>query len=236
MRTRVVRDLGTIAGIVVILAGIVGLNMYYRLDGLKQRYDRIRRVAEAERVKSGMDILNWDLLRETKGNLRSGAQFSDGLVTRAKEGRTINLMGFMTPIDQFKDVAHFMLLPLPIECYFCRMPPMRDVILVRMNEGEITDIVTEPVLVSGELQLHEGPKQKFFYSVQNATLQSGKSGAKLTKRTFSQRHREESRTLGGDLLDDAHGESNVPQEEMMPPVQSAPAPTPPPGPQASASP
>ncbi|HRI88008.1 MAG TPA: DUF3299 domain-containing protein [Candidatus Hydrogenedentes bacterium] len=228
MRTRVVRDLGTIAGIVVILAGVVGVNFYYRLDGLKQKYDRIRRVAEAERAKTGMELLSWDLLRETKGNLRSGPKFSEKLIERVKDGRTVNLMGFMTPIDQFKDVSHFMLLPLPIECYFCRMPPMRDVMLVRMAQGETTDIVEEPVLVSGGLELHEGPKQKFFYSVQNASLQAGQSGAKLSKKNFSEQHRTEGRSLGGELVNDGHGEAPAMEEpELLPPVQDAgPAPAP----------
>lgn len=231
MRTRVVRDLGTIAGIVVILAGVVGLNIWYRLDGLKQKYDAIRRAAESERAKQGVELLSWDLLRETKGNLRSGPKFDEKLVQRAKEGRTVNVMGFMTPIDQFKDVSHFMLLPLPIECYFCQMPPMRDVMLVRLEEGQVTDIFDEPVMVTGELNLHEGPRQKFFYSVTGANLQSGTKGTKLTKKSFSERHRAEGRSLGGKLLEEGHDTEAAPQAPMVGPMTDEPAP----GPQANAA-
>ena len=174
----------------VILAGAVGLNIYYRLDGLKQKYEHIRREAEADHSKVGLELLDWDVLRRTKGTLRSGPKFDEKLVARAKEGRTVNLMGFMTSIDQFRDVSHFMLLPLPIECYFCRMPPMRNVMLVRMMEGDVTFIAEEPVLVTGQLELHDGPKQKFFYSMTNSTLQASESGMTLSNRVFSEEHRQ----------------------------------------------
>ena len=104
MRRRVVRDLGTIAGIAVILAGVVGLNIYYRLGGLQAKFTAIRKAAEISTAIQGVDLLDWDLLQKTKGSLRSGPTFDKDLVARAKEGRRSNLMGFMTPIDQFRDV------------------------------------------------------------------------------------------------------------------------------------
>jgi hypothetical protein len=212
-----VRDLGTIAGIAVILAGVVGLNIYYRLEGLTQKFDRIRRGAEATRAKSGMDMLDWELLRETKGSLRSGPTFDTQLVARAQDGRTANLMGFMTPIDQFRNVSHFMLLPLPIECYFCQMPPMRDVMLVRLMEGELTNIAPEPVLVTGKLELHDGPKQKFFYSMTNSTIQAGNSGQRLSIKNFSQEHREQGYKEGPKLLQEGGaGPGTVPEDELLP--------------------
>lgn len=222
MRRRVVRDLGTIAGIAVILAGVVGLNIYYRLDTLSQKYDRIRRIAEAERTRGGKEILDWELLRKTKGSLRSGPQFDEKLVARAKDGRSANLMGFMQPIDQFRNVSHFMLLPLPIECYFCQMPPARDVMLVKMMEGEVTMIAQEPVLVTGKLNLHEGPKQKFFYSMSNSTLEAGKSGEKLSTRTFGEEHMQQGYKQGGELMQEVEGHQSpqAPETEMLPPVKS----------------
>lgn len=234
MRRRVVRDLGTIAGIAVILAGVVGLNIYYRLGGLQAKYTAIRRSAEVATAKQGVELLDWELLQKTKGSLRSGPTFDKELVARAKEGRTANLMGFMTPIDQFRDVSHFMLLPMPIECYFCRMPPMRDVMLVRMAEGEVTNIMEEPVLVTGGLNLHEGPKQKFFYSMTNSGLRAGDTGKKLTVKTINEEHRQQGYKEGSKLMQeqDAAGGA-APDGELLPAVDqneaSVPAPAPPPG-------
>lgn len=225
MRRRVVRDLGTIAGIVVILAGVVGLNIYYRLGGLQAKFTQIRRSAEVATAKQGVDLLNWELLQKTKGSLRSGPTFDKDLVARAKEGRTANLMGFMTPIDQFRDVSHFMLLPMPIECYFCRMPPMRDVMLVRMAEGEVTQIVEEPVLITGKLNLHEGPKQKFFYSMTNSGMRAGNSGEKLTTKSISPEHRTQGYKEGSKLMQEQDAAGGAPPDgELLPGV-----PVPPPG-------
>ncbi|NUM55581.1 MAG: DUF3299 domain-containing protein [Candidatus Hydrogenedentes bacterium] len=225
MRTRVVRDLGTIAGIIVILAGVVGLNIYYRLDSLKTKYDRIRRGVEHQRKASGMELLDWELLRKTKGSLSSGPRFDPELVKWAKQGRSSNLMGFMTPIDQFKDATHFMLLPLPIECYFCQMPPVRDVMLVRMTEGEVVQMAPEPVLVTGGLSLHEGPKQKFFYSMADSNLQAGESGQKLSIKSFAREHREQGYKEGAKLMQDAgggHQPQAAPEAEMLPAITDGP--------------
>ena len=221
MRRRVVRDLGTITGIAVILAGVVGLNIYYRLGGLQAKFTAIRKAAEISTAKQGVDLLDWELLQKTKGSLRSGPTFDKDLVARAKEGRRSNLMGFMTPIDQFRDVSHFMLLPMPIECYFCRMPPMRDVMLVRMAEGEITQIVEEPVLITGGLNLHEGPKQKFFYSMTNSGMRAGNSGEKLTMKSIPAEHRTQGYKEGGKLMQeqDAAG-GGPPDGELLPGVDA----------------
>lgn len=233
MRRRVVRDLGTIAGIAVILAGVVGLNIYYRLGGLQAKFIQIRKNAEVATAKQGVELLNWELLQKTKGSLRSGPTFDKELIARAKEGRRSNLMGFMTPIDQIRDVSHFMLLPMPIECYFCKMPPMRDVMLVRMAEGDVTNIMEEPVLVTGGLNLHEGPKQKFFYSMADSGLRAGDTGKPLTTKSISAEHRTQVYKEGGKLMQEQDAAGGAPPEgELLPGVDSeptVPVPTPPAG-------
>jgi hypothetical protein len=181
----------------------------------------MRKAAEPTAAKQGVELLDWVLLQKTKGSLRSGPTFDKDLVARAKEGRPANLMGFMTPIDQFRDVKHFMMLPMPIECYFCRMPPMRDVMLVRMAEGVITQIMEEPVLVSGGLNLHEGPKQKFFYSMTNSGLRAGDSGKKLTVKEISEEHRKQGYKEGGKLMSEQDAAGDTPPEgELLPGVDT----------------
>lgn len=217
MRRRVVRDLGTIIGVVVILAGVVGVNFYMRLEGLQEKYDQIRRSYEQQAVQTGTELLDWELLRRTKGSLRSGPTFDEELKTIA--GQSVNLMGFMTPIDEFRDATHFMLLPLPIECYFCNAPPMRDVMLVRMTEGERVNMVEEPVLMSGTLKLYAGGEDKFFYTLQNAVRTTM---GETTEKRFTQQHRQEGQTMGRDLLsvdDHAGQQPAVAEEQMLPPTE-----------------
>ncbi|MFA6242046.1 MAG: DUF3299 domain-containing protein [Candidatus Hydrogenedentales bacterium] len=227
MRRRVVRDLGTILGIVVVLAVVVGVNIYMRLGDLVEKYDRIRRAEEANRTKQGITLLDWELLRKTKGTTRSGATFPEDL--KGKRDQIVNIMGFMTPIDQFRDVEHFMLLPLPIQCYFCEAPPMRDIILVKMAKGDKVNLVEEPVLITGRLILNEGPKQTFFYTLENSTFNM-KKDEKLTPKQYPLQHRQEGASQGSKLLEGGeHIPNSVPDEQLLPPAevptgQEAPAP------------
>src|SRR5690606_2197995 len=126
--------------------------------------------------------------------------------------RVINIMGYMTPIDEFRDASHFMLLPMPIYCYFCEAPPLRDILLVKMAPGEHVNVADEPVLISGALTLHEGPNQQFFYSVDSASLKPGVFGQKLTDKTFTQEH----------MMHMIQGAEEF-KEELLPPVDAPPA-------------
>jgi hypothetical protein len=203
--------------VVVILAGVVGVNVYMRLEGLQAKYDKMRRAYEANATQSGTELLDWGLLRKTKGSLRSGPTFDEELLPIG--GQVVKLIGFMTPIDEFRDVSHFMLLPLPIECYFCQAPPLRDVMLVRMAEGELVNMVEEPVLMSGRLVLNQDSGEKFFYTLEDATRTTM---GETTEKRFAPQHRQEGQTMGRDLLtvEDHAGQQSQPQPEtLLPPVE-----------------
>ena len=161
MRKRAKRDLLTLAGVVVILAAIVGVNTYLRLEGLKEMAGKMRMALE-ERIRSqGFEIIDWEVMRDTTGSYNRGATFSEDMT--ALDGRLVNICGFMAPIDEFRNVTNFMLLPIPISCYFCEAPPMRDVIEVDLiKPGEM---VEEPIVVGGRMKLHEGKKPLFFYTI-----------------------------------------------------------------------
>ncbi len=217
MRRRVVRDLGTIVGVVVILAAVVGININMRLDTLTEKFEKMRRAYEANAAERGTELLDWEVLRETKGSLGGTVRYDDRL--READGRTVNLMGFMTPIDQFRAATHFMLLPLPIECYFCKAPPLRDVMLVRLAEGEAADLVEEPVMITGQLVLTEGEDSKFYYSLERA---SRTTEGETTRKTYSQQHRREGQTMGKELLAPPDHVGQIPeqkQEELLPPSE-----------------
>jgi len=222
--------LGTIVGVVVILAGVVGVNIYMQLGTLTKKYDKMRRGYEDAVAEKGTELLAWELLRKTKGSLRGGAKFDEELLP--KNGQPVNLMGFMTPIDQFRAATHFMLLPLPIECYFCQAPPLRDVMLVRLAKGEAVDMVEEPVLITGRLVLNNGSGEKFFYTLEDARRTTI---GETTEKRFDQQHRQEGATMGKDLMevDDHPGQQPaMPEENLLPPGEvpqaapSEPAPAP----------
>jgi hypothetical protein len=214
LRRRARRDLVTILGVVVVLVSIAGANVYMRIDTLKDQMIKVRKTAEDLRRKEGVALMDWELLRKTKGSIRSGARFHDTL--KPYDGQPINVVGFMTPIDEFRDVTHFMLLPMPIYCYFCEAPPMRDILLIELEPGATANLVNEPVLIGGYLALQGNAGDPFFYSVTGAKWNAAVEGMQLTPKDIGQEHRLEMMQRGGELLS---GEEAMPGDgELLAPA------------------
>ncbi len=226
MRRRVVRDIGTFIGVIVILGVVVFINGQMQRGTLKDQMEKVRRTAEAKQRGSGVEILSWETLRKTTGTRKTGPSFDQRLID--KRGDAISLIGFMVPLYDFRDIKEFILLPVPIECYFCQAPPMRDVMLVQMAAGKTTDLVKEPVMVSGELTLNEGAGTKFFYVVKDAKRGAAEKGGKLTKKKITQEHVDHA--IGAKQSEDSLQEPLIQGQE---PPKAAPESTPPPAPPAA---
>ncbi len=184
MRRRAKRDLMTLVGLVVIVASVVGVNGYLRRAGLREHYERMRAVVEAQHRDEGVALIDWSEMRQVSGRRVTGASFPESL--KEKDGRLVNIVGFMSPIDQFRNVTEFMLLPVPLVCYFCDAPPMRDIIEVKLREP--ANMVNEPVLVGGRLRLHEGERPLFFYTIEDA-LWNEPVDEEATERLIDREHR-----------------------------------------------
>lgn len=203
MRTRTKRELAVFVGIAVLLAVVVLANSAFQRGDLADRMDKYRKQIEASRKSEGLELLQWPLLRKTTGNMRRGPTFDERLI--AMDKTRVDLVGFMVPIDQFRNMTEFILLPVPIECYFCQAPPMRDVVVVQMAAGETTNLFREPVLVNGVLTLNHGPGTKFFYVVNDAKMGPGKKGGTLTQKDVAPQHM-------------MHGQEQ-PEEELLAPME-----------------
>lgn len=186
MKRRTKRDITIFLAVIVVIGGVAFANSQLRRQGLADQYDKLRVRLEKARVEQGIDLLKWSTVRTTKGSLRDGGHFSDDLLQY--DGKEVHMIGFMVPEEQFRNVTEFLMLPIPIECYFCAMPPTRDVLYVKLQEGETTQIYKEPVLMSGTFTVHQGQGVKFFYSLQNATFKAAEEGGSLTKRRLQLQH------------------------------------------------
>jgi len=186
MKRRTKRDLGVLAGVLLLIGAIAFGNAQLQRTGLAGDFEKLRERLEAARLASGTELLKWNIIRTTKGNLKRGATFSDELPSY--DGKEVFMIGFMVPEDTFRDVDHFLMLPIPLECYFCAMPPQRDVLLVKLKEGETANIMVEPVLIRGTLTLQRGTDIQFFYSLENATFEAAEDGGALTKKRLQLQH------------------------------------------------
>lgn len=187
MRRRVKRELAVILGIVAILSALVFTNAQARREGLKERMIKVRELAELTQAGLEIELLKWDIVQKTKGGWRTGPTFHKALLPY--DQTELALLGFMVPIYEYRDVKEFILLPMPIECYFCERPPMRDVVLVQMGGDKRVQMVNEPVLIGGILQLNRGPGTKFFYTITEARWASGRRGGTLTRKVTPLEHR-----------------------------------------------
>jgi hypothetical protein len=217
-------------GIIVILGGIVLFNTETRRGSLKDKSDSWRKKIEKERKDMGIDVMSWELLRKTTSKRSTGAEFAPDL--EKMDGAPINIIGFMNPLYEFRGMKEFLLLPLPIECYFCGVPPLREVILVKMKEGTTADSANEPVMVNGNIRLNKGPGQKFYYAIDGAGMGPGEKGKALTKREVSSEHK--SHALAAKNAEEQAKEELLPpsplpgegQSAAPAPVAETPAPAP----------
>lgn len=211
MRRRAKRDLFTLVGLVIIVASVVGLNGYMRRSGLRETYEKMRAIVEDKHRGEGVNLIEWKELLEVKGRRASGATFPDSL--KGKDGRLVNIVGFMNAIDQFKNVTEFMLLPVPLTCYFCDAPPMRDIIHIKLQTP--ANMINEPVLIGGRLRLHEGPGPLFFYSIEDAKWNEAVKDEETTEKITDQQHRLHL-IEGFQELKGGPAMINQPEEDLLP--------------------
>ncbi|HOK08176.1 MAG TPA: DUF3299 domain-containing protein [Candidatus Hydrogenedens sp.] len=186
MRLRAKRDLTIFVGVIFIISTVALLNNFFYRSSLAGQMEKYRLAVEKDRKNKGIEILSWKILQKTKGNMRTGPTFDESLIPYDKQ--RIHIVGFMVPLNQFRKMKEFLLLPLPIECYFCQAPPMRDVIIVQMAENETTDLYKEPVLINGILNLQKGKGVKFFYIISDAQIGPAREGGSLTRKTVAPQH------------------------------------------------
>ena len=187
MRKRAVKDLGLIVGVGVVLAGLVFANSELRRGGLVEQMESWRSSVEAAREEQGLELISWDTVRRTRGTRTTAPTFPDEL--ERHDGTRVDIIGFMVPLYEFREVSEFLLLPLPLECYFCEQPPMREVMHVQMRDGETANLVNEPVMVNGRFSLHGDGDAEYFYTIEDALWGPGEPDGDVTTKEVPMEHR-----------------------------------------------
>lgn len=126
-------------------------------------------VLEARLAAEKPGLLTWELLRQTKGSLKTGPQFPEDLAVR--DGQEVTMVGYMAPFDQYEAVDRCVLVPSSIQCIVCQCPPSRDQMLVQLDRP--AELLASPVVVNGKLTLHPGKENAYFYSVSEAAVSPG---------------------------------------------------------------
>ena len=97
------------------------------------------------------------------------------------DGRRVSLIGFMAPFDSLDDMSRCMIVPSYVGCTFCSPPNLRQVVFISQGEkdpsaNETYSFIEDPSYVTGIFRIshpkseHEGKKQGFVYSLENAKV------------------------------------------------------------------
>ena len=95
------------------------------------------------------------------------------------DGRKVSLIGFMAPFDSLENMSKCMMVPSYVGCTFCTPPNLRQVVFVTQgaeDSEETYSFIEEPSYVTGIFRIthsdsmHEGKKQGFVYSIENAEV------------------------------------------------------------------
>ena len=102
-------------------------------------------------------------------------------------GRRVSMIGFMAPFDSLEDMSRCMIVPSYVGCTFCSPPNLRQVVFVTQggedSSGQTYPFIEEPSYVTGTFRIslpesdHEGKKQGFVYSIEDAevTIHTGEA-------------------------------------------------------------
>lgn len=98
----------------------------------------------------GVDRLRFETLggwKYTKG--------LDGIpdATKALDGQKIAMIGFMLPIDEVKDIRHFLLVQSLWSCCYGTPPDVNGIVRVELPKDRPIDYSFEPLLITGTLRV-----------------------------------------------------------------------------------
>lgn len=124
-------------------------------------------------VISGDDVIDFNDLRATRLGRRPPPIFNDDL--KSRDTQRVRISGFMVPYDSLTDMRSFMLLPVPMGCFFCTPPSPKEVVMVKLDSKQVVPFVDEAIEVSGRLELWkpDSPDQlhkQFLFVLHDATF------------------------------------------------------------------
>lgn len=132
-------------------------------------------------VDTPADALNWKQLGQTKeirvdGKTKDGYDFEyykPGFTpdTKALDGKTVKIKGFMFPLDPSEKQSLFLIGPFPVSCPFHYHVGPAMVIEVHTGKETPVKFSYDPVLIEGRFELVEKDMENStFYRLQDAHL------------------------------------------------------------------
>ncbi len=171
---RWIRSGATLAAVLLLVGAIaVGNNTAQRLATQQQAATFLKDMTakEAER----REVLSWEQLSQTRANI-FGVRYPE--VVGEAEGNRTTVLGYPLPVhpsllteaQQESGNAYYLLMAMPRSLYVASAPPMNEVLLVELKEGEVIDAGPEAVVgIHGRLRLHgDDASSTFLFALMEA--------------------------------------------------------------------
>ena len=170
--------------LIVLLIVVVGIVKFYDVIPSKEKtpdstQDKNTDSNDPAAVSDSLPIIDFPLLAEArpKDLIDMSLAFPEEL--QKLDGKKVSLIGFMAPFDSLEDMSKCMMVPSYVGCTFCTPPNLRQVVFITQGEDSpdtVYPFIEEPSFVTGTFKIslpgttHEGKKQGFVYSIQNAQV------------------------------------------------------------------
>ena len=136
--------------------------------------------AGIERPEGSLPEIDFSLLGEARpiDLIDLALEFPESL--KKLNGQRVSIVGFMAPFDSLENMRRCQVVPSYVGCTFCSPPNLREVVFVTQGSEENSDksysFIEEPSFVTGIFRIslpgsyHEGKKQGFVYSIEEAEV------------------------------------------------------------------
>ena len=115
--------------------------------------------------------ISWELIQESTGDYGQDRVFPESL--EAFDQKTVSLVGFVVPLEDYSNAHSFMLLPYPTSCYYCAAPAPNELLYVELTEAtNINFDAFEPMEIRGVLALWHEPEEEFLFGILDAAVRA----------------------------------------------------------------
>ena len=91
---------------------------------------------------------------------------------RKLDGQTVEMVGYMMPLSEVKNVTQFVLVPFLWGCCYGQPPAVNHIMVVNMPEGQTSNFYNDQVRVRGTFHVGETRQNGYLVSLYTITAQS----------------------------------------------------------------
>jgi hypothetical protein len=119
----------------------------------------------------GVNGLPWSVIGETTLDRQLRPTFAKHLTDL--DGHEVEMEGYVQPLGEpAEELASFLLVEFPIGCWFCEMPDLASMVVVRLPEERTVRFGRGRFKVVGRLALNGTDPENFLYTIQDARVEA----------------------------------------------------------------